>query len=58
MACVKKKLEVRHHTENLFYSKTTRASGTRFCDGQFLMIGVTGRLQAFNEGLFSRFAKL
>ena len=41
MALVTEKvLEVRHHTENLFHFKTTRDSGTRFRDGEFLMIGL------------------
>ena len=41
MAFVKEKvLEVRHHTKNLFHFKTTRASGTRFRDGEFLMMGL------------------
>ena len=41
MAFVREKvLEVRHHTENLFHFKTTRASGTRFRDGEFLMMGL------------------
>ena len=41
MAFVKEKvLEVKHHTANLFHFKTTRDSGTRFRDGEFLMIGL------------------
>ena len=41
MAFVKEKvLAVRHHTENLFHFKTTSASGTRFRDSEFLMVGL------------------
>ena len=41
MAIVKEKvLEVKHYTDRLFHFKTTRDSGTRFRDGEFLMIGL------------------
>ena len=41
MAIVKETvLEVRHHTDRLFQFKTTRDSGTRFRDGEFMMIGL------------------
>ena len=41
MAIVKETvLEVRHHTDRLFQFKTTRNSGTRFRDGEFMMIGL------------------
>ena len=41
MAIKKEKvLEVKHYTDNLMHFKTTRDSGTRFRDGEFLMIGL------------------
>ena len=41
MAIVKEKvLEVKHYTDRLFHFKTTRDPGTRFRDGEFLMIGL------------------
>ena len=41
MAIVKETvLEVKHYTDRLFHFKTTRDSGTRFRDGEFLMIGL------------------
>ena len=41
MAIVKEKvLEVKHYTDRLFHFKTTRDRGTRFRDGEFLMIGL------------------
>lgn len=41
MSIVKEKvLEVKHYTDRLFHFKTTRDSGTRFRDGEFLMIGL------------------
>ena len=41
MAIVKEKvLEVKHYTDRLFHFKTNRAPGTRFRDGEFLMIGL------------------
>ena len=41
MAIVKEKvLEVKHYTDRLFHFKTTRDSGTRFRDGEFLMKGL------------------
>jgi len=41
MAIVKEKvLEIKHFTDRLFRFKTTRDSGTRFRDGEFLMIGL------------------
>ena len=41
MAIVQEKvLEVKHYTDRLFHFKTTRDSGTRFRDGEFLMIGL------------------
>jgi ferredoxin--NADP+ reductase len=41
MAIKKEKvLEVRHYTDNLMHFKTTRDPGTRFRDGEFLMIGL------------------
>ena len=35
-----KVLEVKHYTDNLMHFKTTRDPGTRFRDGEFLMIGL------------------
>ena len=41
MAIVKEKvLEVKHYTDRLFHFRTTRDPGTRFRDGEFLMIGL------------------
>ena len=41
MSIVKEKvLEVKHYTDRLFHFKTTRDPGTRFRDGEFLMIGL------------------
>ncbi|MBU74974.1 MAG: ferredoxin--NADP(+) reductase [Rhodospirillaceae bacterium] len=41
MAIVKETvLEVKHYTDRLFHFRTTRSSGTRFRDGEFLMIGL------------------
>ena len=41
MAIIKEKvLEVKHYTDRLFHFKTTRDPGTRFRDGEFLMIGL------------------
>lgn len=41
MAIVKETvLEVKHYTEKLFHFRTTRSSGTRFRDGEFMMIGL------------------
>ena len=41
MAIITEKvLEVRHYTDRLFHFKTTRDPGTRFRDGEFLMIGL------------------
>ena len=41
MAIKKEKvLEVKHYTDNLMHFKTTRDPGTRFRDGEFLMIGL------------------
>ena len=41
MAIIKETvLEVKHYTDRLFHFRTTRSSGTRFRDGEFLMIGL------------------
>lgn len=41
MAIVKETvLEVNHYTDRLFHFKTTRDNGTRFRDGEFMMIGL------------------
>ena len=41
MAKVKEKvLEVKHYTDTLFYFKTTRDPGTKFIDGEFMMVGL------------------
>ena len=41
MAKIKEKvLEVKHYTDTLFYFKTTRDPGTRFTDGEFMMVGM------------------
>ena len=41
MAIVKEKvIEINHFTDRLFRFKTTRNPGTRFRDGEFLMIGL------------------
>jgi len=41
MAKIKEKvLEVKHYTDTLFYFKTTRDPGTRFTDGEFMMVGI------------------
>ena len=41
MAKIKERvLEVKHYTDTLFYFKTTRDPGTRFVDGEFMMVGL------------------
>ena len=41
MAKIKEKvLDVKHYTDTLFYFKTTRDPGTRFTDGEFMMVGM------------------
>ena len=53
MAIVKEKvLEVKHYTDRLFHFKTTRDPGTRFRDGEFLMIG----LQVENKPLLRAYS--
>ena len=50
MAIVKEKvLEVKHYTDRLFHFKTTRDSGTRFRDGEFLMIGLEVEVNLYSE---------
>ena len=59
MAIIKEKvLEVKHYTDRLFHFKTTRDPGTRFRDGEFLMIGLEVDGKSFTKSIFSCITKL
>ena len=59
MAIIREKvLEVKHYTDRLFHFKTTRDSGTRFRDGEFLMIGLETENKPPSQSILYRFTKL